>query len=84
MGTEAWSEYRRTGYPKLMPAVQNLGPDNVDLNHHARRLPYPIEEYQSNGANLNEAIGILNSESVSGNGDTMASRVWWDCKPYQN
>ena len=82
LGTEAWSEYRRTGYPKLMPAVQNLGSDNVDLNHHARRLPYPIEEYQSNGANLNEAIGILNSESVSGNGDTMASRVWWDCKPY--
>lgn len=82
LGTEAWSEYRRTGYPKLLPAVQNLGSDNIDLNRHARRLPYPIEEYSSNGANLSEAVGILNAESVSGSGDSMATRVWWDCKPY--
>ena len=82
LGTEAWCEYRRTGYPKLLPAVQNLGPDNVDLNHHARRLTYPVEEYSSNGANVNEAVGILNSESADGSGDSMATRVWWDCKDY--
>lgn len=82
LGTEAWSEYRRTGYPKLLPAVQNLGADNVDLNRHARRLTYPVEEYSSNSANLSEAVGILNSESVDGNGDSMATRVWWDCKDY--
>lgn len=82
LGTEAWCEYRRTGYPKLLPAVQNLGADNVDLNRHARRLTYPVEEYSSNSANLSEAVGILNSESVDGNGDSMATRVWWDCKDY--
>ena len=82
LGTEAWSEYRRTGYPRLLPAVQNLGSDNVDLNRHARRLTYPVEEYSSNSANLSEAVGILNSESVDGNGDSMATRVWWDCKDY--
>lgn len=84
LGTEAWCEYRRTGYPKLLPAVQNLGSDNVDLNHHARRLPYPVEEYQSNAANVDEAVTILNTESVNGGGDSMGTRVWWDCKPYQN
>ena len=82
LGTEAWCEYRRTGYPKLLPAVQNLGPDNVDLNHHARRLTYPVEEYSSNGSNVNEAVGILNSESADGSGDSMSTRVWWDCKDY--
>ena len=82
LGTEAWSEYRRTGYPKLLPAVQNLGPDNIDLNHHVRRLTYPVAEYSSNSANLNEAIGILNSESSNGSGDSMATRVWWDCKDW--
>lgn len=84
LGTEAWSEYRRTGYPKLLPAPQNLGPDQVDLEHHARRLDYPVEEYRSNSDNLNAAISTLNSESIAGgvNGDSMGTRVWWDKKPY--
>ena len=82
LGNEAWAEYRRTGYPKLLPAPQNLGPDNVDLERHARRLTYPVEEYTGNGANLGEAISALDSESIDGSGDTFATRVWWDCKPY--
>ena len=82
LGTEAWCDYRRTGYPKLMPAVQNLGSDNVDLDRRARRLTYPVEEYSNNAANLSEAVTLLNGESSSGNGDTMATRLWWDCKPY--
>lgn len=80
LGNEAWAEYRRTGYPKLLPAVQNLGPDKVDLDRHARRLIYPVEEYTSNGDNLNEAISILGSESLSGSGDSMSTRLWWDVK----
>lgn len=82
LGNEAWAEYRRTGYPKLLPAVQNLGPDKLDIDHHARRLVYPVEEYTSNGVNLNEAISILESESSSGGGDAMSTRLWWDVKPY--
>lgn len=82
LGNEAWAEYRRTGYPKLLPAVQNLGPDKLDLDHHARRLVYPVEEYTSNGVNLSEAISILESESSSGGGDAMSTRLWWDVKPY--
>lgn len=85
LGTEAWSEYRRTGYPKLFPAIENLGTDNVDLNHRARRLTYPAEEYSgSNVANLNKAIDMLSEENtVKGNGgDSMGTCVWWDVKPY--
>ena len=84
LGNEAWAEYRRTGYPKLMPAPHNLGPYNIDLNHHARRLPYPVEEYEQNNANVNAAIAMIGQEnSLNGSsGDSMASRVWWDVKPY--
>lgn len=84
LGNEAWAEYRRTGYPKLLQAPQNLGPDNVDLNNHARRLTYPVEEYSGNGANLSGAISMLNSESSEGGGDSFATRVWWDCKSYNS
>lgn len=82
LGNEAWAEYRRTGYPHLFPAPHNLGTDPVDLDHHARRLVYPVEEYSQNGENLATAIALLAQESVDGKGDSMATRVWWDCKPW--
>jgi len=85
LGVEAWSEYRRTGYPKLLPAVQDLSGGTVDLNHHARRFTYPVEEYNNNSANYNAAVQLLNSETTSDGGrtgDIMGTRVWWDVKPY--
>ncbi len=82
LGNEAWAEYRRTGYPRLLPSPSNLGPYSIDLDRHARRLVYPVEEYTSNGSNLDEAVSILGSESVSGSGDSMSTRLWWDVKPY--
>ena len=81
LGVEAWSEYRRTGYPRLLPAPQDKSGGTVDLEHHARRLTYPVEEYQMNNANLQEAIAILDSESQGDrSGDIMGTRLWWDCK----
>ena len=83
LGTEAWCEYRRTGYPRLLPAVEDKSGGTVDIKHGARRLPYPIEEYQRNNANLQAAIQTLDSETQGARrGDGMGTRVWWDCKPY--
>lgn len=83
LGVEGWSEYRRTGYPRLLPAPQDKSGGAVDLNRHARRLTYPVEEYGMNGANLQQAISILNSESSgTRKGDTMGTQVWWDVKQY--
>ena len=31
LGLEAWAEHRRTGYPKLLPAVENKDPNNCLL-----------------------------------------------------
>ncbi len=85
LGVEAWSEHRRTGYPPLLPAVEDKSGGTVDLAHGASRLPYPIEEYQMNNTNLQKAIQVLNQETQgSRQGDIMGTRVWWDCKPYNN
>ncbi len=86
LGVEAWSEHRRTGYPRLLPVVADKSGGAVDVAQGARRLPYPVEEYQQNNTNLQAAIQQLNAEQTNGNrtGDQMGTRVWWDCKPYNN
>lgn len=85
LGVEGWSEYRRTGYPRLFDAPQDKSGGTVDLNHHARRLPYPVEEYQQNRENLEAAITLLDAESTGDrNGDKMGTRLWWDVKPYKD
>lgn len=54
------------------------------MEQGARRLPYPVEEYQQNNTNLQTAIQTLDAEQQNGDrtGDVMGTRVWWDCKPY--
>lgn len=87
LGVEGWSEYRRTGYPKLFDAAQDLSGGAVDLHRHARRLRYPAEEYSQNRDNLQDAINILNAEATgdeSRAGDNYATRLWWDVKPFND
>ena len=85
LGPEAWAEYRRTGYPRLLPIVEDKSGGTVDIAQGPRRLMYPVEEYQKNNANLQAAIQMLNTETQrSRKGDTMGTSVWWDCKPYNN
>ncbi len=81
---EAWSEYRRTGYPRLMPVVANLSGGTVSDSEGARRLPYPDDEYRENGDNVNAAVSTLASESSRSKGDNMGTHVWWDCNPAIN
>lgn len=78
---EAWSEYRRTGYPKLMPMAANLSGGVVNDTEGIARLTYPTNEYRENGENVAAAVNLLIKESSNKKGDSMATRVWWDCKP---
>jgi len=80
LGTEAWTEHRRTGYPRLLPAVVDNSGGAVNVALGARRMPYPVEEYTENPTNLQAAVSALNGESVNGAGDTQGTRVWWDRK----
>ena len=61
-GLEAWSEYRKSGYP--------LTPQSRAVTSSARplRLYYPGTELGSNGANVN-AQGTI---------DPLSTRIFWD------
>lgn len=47
-GLEAWSEYRRTGFPSNLP----VGINNASGGKLPLRIPYPQNELASNGANV--------------------------------
>jgi hypothetical protein len=66
-GFEAWSEWRRTGYPNLTPAVEaRTSPAAVP-----RRVLYPQTEQSFNNTNLQAAIS-------SQGGQELLNRVWID------
>ena len=81
-GQEAWTEWRRTGYPKLNPVLVNRGQSNGvnDASKGVRRMVYPISFYQSSDgqAVYDEALKLFNN----GNGgeDLASTRLWWDCR----
>jgi len=64
-GFEAWTEYRRLGYP-LLDAPPNAYIDEVPV-----RLTYPISEQTLNGANYSEASSAIG-------GDLLKTRLFWD------
>lgn len=77
LGNEAWADYRRTGYPHLIPATAsgNWSNGEVDSNLGARRMRYPLDEYVSNTENVTHAVtNYLNGP------DRMSTNLWWDCK----
>lgn len=73
-GQEAWSEFRRTGYPKLFPIVWNASGGTVSTAEQIRRLPYPRSESITNKDNYLKGITLL------GGSDTGGTKLWWDKK----
>lgn len=67
---ETWSNWRRSGYPKLV--FHNYEPSKNQSNGtFPRRMPYPIEEQLKNRTNYNEAVARIGI-------DDWTMRVWWD------
>ncbi|MGN6177632.1 MAG: RagB/SusD family nutrient uptake outer membrane protein [Mucilaginibacter sp.] len=71
-GWESWTEYRRTGYPRLFPVVVNNSGGTISTSLQIRRLAYPSSEYTSNKANVTAAVATL------GGPDNGGTPVWWD------
>lgn len=77
-GQEAWTEFRRTGYPSLHPVVVNNGASQgVTTTRGIRRMVYPQSFYQSadDAANYQDAVSKLKDGT-----DSPVSRLWWDCR----
>ncbi|ERM81005.1 hypothetical protein P872_12010 [Rhodonellum psychrophilum GCM71 = DSM 17998] len=68
-GVEAWTEYRRTGFPIMPPAHPNAVFSNDGIL--PTRIEYPTAEYSLNRDNLEEGLRKL------GGDDNMRSPLWW-------
>ncbi|MDT0675459.1 RagB/SusD family nutrient uptake outer membrane protein [Autumnicola musiva] len=71
-GQEAWSEFRRTGYPHVFPVVINNSGGLISTSEQIRRLPFPSQEYQNNSAGVNVGVSLLRGADNGG------TRLWWD------
>ncbi len=63
-GFEAWTEYRRTGYPVMTV------PSDAHINEIPSRLLYPSSQAIENTANYNNAISMQGE-------DVLTTKLWW-------
>lgn len=72
IGNETWADFRRTGYPAVFPAYDNLSTQGVTKERQQRRLRFSEDEYRSNTKNVEEACTFLSNGQ-----DTDATDLWW-------
>ncbi|MGI9176141.1 MAG: SusD/RagB family nutrient-binding outer membrane lipoprotein [Rhodothermales bacterium] len=70
---EAYSEYRRTGYPTLYPIINSANPD-LAADAVFRRMTFVDSEFSNNQAAVEAAVGLL------GGPDRNDTWLWWDVK----
>lgn len=74
-GQEAWSEFRRTGYPKLFPVANNFSSTSeggIADGEFVKRLRFTRDERNSNASEVEKARALL------GGPDNEGTRLWWD------
>lgn len=69
MSAEAWTTFRRTGYPRLFPVYVNNMPE-IDTELQIRRMPL-VE-------NGNNALDLASLTEALGGPQNAATRVFWD------
>lgn len=74
-GQEAWSEFRRTGYPKLFPVANNYSgtvEGGIADGEFVKRLRFPRNDKNANAEEVQKAVSLLNGP------DNEGTRLWWD------
>lgn len=72
-GQEAWSEFRRTGYPRLWPIVENHSNGDILDGEFIRRINYPPAMTNASQEAVAEAISRF-----LGGEDKISKPIWWD------
>jgi hypothetical protein len=71
-GQEAWSDYRRTGYPKLFPVLKNYSGGTITTELGVRRINFVAAEKTGNKGGYETGLAKL------GGPDNGGTRLWWD------
>lgn len=74
-GQEAWSEFRRTGYPRLWPVVENYSNGDVPSGKFIKRVKYPPAITNASQTAVAEAV----SKYLDG-ADKISIPLWWEVK----
>lgn len=69
---EAWSEQRRTGYPKLFKVQTNNSAGKIDTDAMIRRLPFSTDDADKDPIQYKFLLQAL------GGADNGGTRLWWD------
>lgn len=72
LGQEAWSEYRRTGYPKFF-TLPNQPANYPSLTTVAHRIPFTPTEYSNNPNNINSGT----VQQLLGGPDQYDTKIFW-------
>lgn len=70
---EAWTEYRRTGYPLVMKYSDEKSPQRINCPtcFVPERFKYSAEEYSGNPKMIKEVPALLQGENTGG------TKLWW-------
>lgn len=74
MGAEAWTTFRRTGYPRLFPVPEDKKwsyDNSFDVELQIRRLPF-------NESTANDKANLPYIEKALGGTNAAGTRIWWD------
>ncbi len=69
---EAWTDIRRTGYPKIFPVLHDDGDGSIPAGDIIRRIPFTDSD-PATKADI-EATGL----EALGGPDLQGTRIWWD------
>jgi hypothetical protein len=75
-GQEAWTEWRRTGYPVLIPVIHNNSNGIIPTATGVRRMPY----YSPSARSTEEQAAYDKAVELLGGPDNGATKLWWDKK----
>ncbi len=75
LGTEAWCEQRRTGYPRFFSSINNGSSESGLERVGASRGMFAITEKENNKENYEKAVQLLGGQ------DLLGTKLWWDVKP---
>jgi hypothetical protein len=71
-GQEAWSEFRRTGYPKLFPVSVNNSGGTISTEEFIKRVNFVSAEYETNPDGVASGVSCLSGPDNGG------TNLWWD------